>query len=171
MKMMYLAPGVVSAMSALVAARIEYIAGDSYFLPVFIASLGLGHIVSSEMQRGLDILELTPSAAITQNELDAAMTVKLDFLNAQDQPKYIWPASFALSKAYTDQLERWNGLTAAQVTAVRSAITAAEGKTGAARKTALASLAAKVRGYAAASSDKARVQWLAASLTDLSNAK
>ena len=127
-----------------------------------------GHIISSEMQRGLDVLELTPSAAISQNELDAAMTVKLDFLNAQDQPKYIWPASFALSKAYTDQLERWNGLTAAQVTAVRSGITAAEGRSGAARKTALASLATKVRGYAAASSDKARVQWLAQSLADLS---
>jgi hypothetical protein len=47
MKMMYLSPGVVSAMSALVAARIEYIAGDSYFLPVFIASLAFGHMVSS----------------------------------------------------------------------------------------------------------------------------
>ena len=40
MKMMYLAPGVVSAMSALVAARIEYIAGDSYFLPVFMRRSG-----------------------------------------------------------------------------------------------------------------------------------
>jgi hypothetical protein len=126
-----------------------------------------GKIISSEMQRGLDILELTPSAAITQNELDAAKTVTFDFMNAQDQPKYVWPASFSLSKAYTDQLERWNGLTAAQITAVRSGITAAEGKSGAARKAALTSLAAKVRGYGASSNDKARVQWLAQSLADL----
>jgi hypothetical protein len=62
-------------------------------------------------------------------------------------------------------------LTAAQITAVRSGITDAEGKTGAARRTALTSLAAKVRGYVAASNDKPRVQWLAQSLTDLSNAK
>jgi hypothetical protein len=61
-----------------------------------------GHIVSSEMQRGLDILELTPSAAISQNEIDAAKTVQLEFLNAQDQPKYVWPASFSLSKSYTE---------------------------------------------------------------------
>ena len=130
-----------------------------------------GHIISSEMQRGLDILELTPSAAITQNELDAAKTVRFEFLNAQDQPKYVWPASFSLSKAYTDQLERWNGLTATQVKTVRDGLTDAEGKTGAARKSALTSLAGKVRSYSAASSDKARVGWLAQSLTDLANAK
>ena len=130
-----------------------------------------GHIISSEMQRGLDILELTPSAAISQNELDAAKTVRFEFMNAQDQPKYIWPASFSLSKSYVDQLERWNGLTAAQITAVRSGITDAEGKSGAARRAALTSLATKVRGYVAASSDKPRVQSLAQSLTDLSNAK
>jgi hypothetical protein len=130
-----------------------------------------GHIISSEMQRGLDVLELTPSAAISQNEIDAAKTVQLDFLNAQDQPKYVWPASFSLSKSYTDQLERWKGLTAAQIKTVRDGIMDAEGKSGAARKSALTSLAGKVRGYAAASSDKARVQWLAQSLTDLANAK
>jgi len=130
-----------------------------------------GHIISSEMQRGLDVLELTPSAAISQNELDAAMTVKLDFLNVQDQPKYVWPASFALSKSYTDQLERWKGLSAAQVSAVRSGLESAEGKSGAARKSALTALATKVRGYSAGSIDKQRVQWLAQSITDLANAK
>src|SRR5437870_3128539 len=34
-----------------------------------------GKIYGSEMQRGLDVFELTPSAAITQNEIDAANTV------------------------------------------------------------------------------------------------
>jgi hypothetical protein len=130
-----------------------------------------GKIIGSEMQRGLDIFELKPSAAITQNELDAANTVQLQFLNVQDQPKYVWPASFSLSKAYTDQLERWHGLSAAQVKTVRDAIAAAEGKTGAARKSALTSLASKVRGYSNASSDKTRVGLLAQSLTDLANAK
>ena len=33
-----------------------------------------GQIIGSEMQRGLDIFELTPSAAISQNEIDAAKT-------------------------------------------------------------------------------------------------
>jgi hypothetical protein len=123
------------------------------------------------MQRGLDVLELTPSAAISQNEIDAAKSVQMDFLNAQDQPKYVWPASFALSKSYTDQLERWNGLTATQIKTVRDGLADAEGKSGAARKSALTSLAGKVRGYGAASNDKPRVQWLAQSITDLANAK
>ena len=52
-----------------------------------------GVIVSSEIARGLDIFELTPSAFISQNEIDAAKTVHLDYLNTQGQPKFVWPAS------------------------------------------------------------------------------
>lgn len=37
-----------------------------------------GKIVSSEIGRGLDILELVPSAFISQNEIDAANTVRLE---------------------------------------------------------------------------------------------
>ena len=65
-----------------------------------------GVIVSSEIQRGLDIFELVPSAFISQNEIDAAKSVHLDYLNTQGQPKLVWPPSFALSRAYVDQLER-----------------------------------------------------------------
>jgi hypothetical protein len=126
-----------------------------------------GKIIGSEMQRGLDIFELTPSAAITQNELDAANTVHMDFLNVQDQPKLSWPASFALSKAYTDQLERWKGLSAEQVAAVRGGIQAAEAASGSARSSALNALATKVQGYESGSSDPQRISWLAASLRDL----
>ncbi|MEO7962910.1 MAG: hypothetical protein ABIT38_03275, partial [Gemmatimonadaceae bacterium] len=50
-----------------------------------------GAIVSSEIARGLDVAELTPSEYISQNEIDAAKTVKLAFLNAQGQPKMVWP--------------------------------------------------------------------------------
>ena len=67
-------------------------------------------IVSSEIARGLDIFELTPSAFISQNEIDAAKTVHLDYLNTQGQPKFVWPPSFALARAYVDQLERSKGL-------------------------------------------------------------
>ncbi len=66
-----------------------------------------GQIIGSEMQRGLDIFELTPSAAISQNEIDAAKSVRYDFENVQDQQKFSWPASFALSGSYADHLERW----------------------------------------------------------------
>ena len=106
-----------------------------------------GKIIGSEMQRGRDIFELTPSAAISQKELDAANTIHFDFLNVQDQPKLVWPASFALSKAYTDQLERWKGLSAEQVAAVRTGIQGAESASGSARKDALTALATKVAGF------------------------
>ena len=69
-----------------------------------------GVIVSSEIARGLDIYELVPSGLITQNEIDAAKTVHFDYLNAQDQQKFVWPPSFALARAYLDQLERSKGL-------------------------------------------------------------
>ncbi|MBS1241297.1 MAG: repeat-containing protein, partial [Gemmatimonadetes bacterium] len=62
-----------------------------------------GVIVSSEIARGLDILELQPSQFLSQNEIDAARTVHFDYLNAQGQPKFVWPASFSLARAYLDQ--------------------------------------------------------------------
>jgi hypothetical protein len=129
-----------------------------------------GQIIGSEMQRGLDIFELTPSAAISQNEIDAAKSVHFDFLNVQDQPKFVWPATFALSRSYTDQLDRWRGLSSDKVSAVRTGLTSAEGMTGAARRDALNALAAQVSGYMSGSSDPARVQWLANSLKDLASA-
>jgi hypothetical protein len=129
-----------------------------------------GMIIGSEMQRGLDIFELTPSGAITQNELDAAKSVHFDFLNVQDQPKFVWPATFALSRAYTDQLERWHGLSADKVAAVRSALSSAEGMSGSARRDALNALATQVSGYASGSTDVARVGWLQESVKALANA-
>ena len=63
-----------------------------------------GVIVSSEIARGLDIFELTPSEFLSHNEIDAAKSVKLEYLNTQGQPKYVWPATTSLAKAYLDQL-------------------------------------------------------------------
>ncbi len=129
-----------------------------------------GHIYGSEMERGLDVFDLTPSAAISQNEIDAAKTIHQDFLNVQDQPKFVWPASFALSRAYTDQLERWKGLSADKVSAVRTALSGAEAANGAARRDALTALATQVRGYMNGSTDPQRVQWLSTSISDLAKA-
>src|SRR5207245_1202116 len=55
-----------------------------------------GYIVSSEIGRGLDVLELLPSGWLSQNEIDAAKLVHFDYLNVQDQPKLVWPPSFAV---------------------------------------------------------------------------
>jgi hypothetical protein len=126
-----------------------------------------GVIVSSEIARGLDIFELKPSAFISQNELDAAKSVHLDYLNTQGQPHFTWPASFSLSRAYVDQLERSGGLAASRLWAVRDALSRAESASGAARSRALTQLASSLNSDASGSSDAAKVRLLAASVRDL----
>ena len=104
-----------------------------------------GLIVSSEIGRGLDVFALKPSAMLTQNEIDAANTVRFAFLNPQGQPKIVWPASFALARAYVDQLERSGGVSGSKVKAYRAALAEAETKRGAERQAALKALGSTVR--------------------------
>ncbi|MCA0374713.1 MAG: hypothetical protein LCH84_03530 [Gemmatimonadetes bacterium] len=123
-----------------------------------------GAIVSSEIARGMDVAELVPSKYISQNEIDAAKTVKWDYLNAQGQPKIVWPPSFPLAKAFTDQLER-KGCASGAVNALRSQIANAEKATGAARNAALDAAVTAAEG--ARSCDGAKVDMLKKSLQDL----
>ncbi|MBW3572658.1 MAG: hypothetical protein KY467_16295 [Gemmatimonadetes bacterium] len=129
-----------------------------------------GVIVSSEISRGLDVLELTPSAHLSQNEIDAANTVRLDHLNPQGQPRFVWPPSFALARAYLDQLERSNGLAAARIATVRAALTAAERATGAQRSRALGQLAAQLHRDANGAADAPKVHALAGAVERLAAA-
>ena len=46
-------------------------------------------------------LRAVPSAFISQNEIDAAKTVHFDYLNAQGQPKFVWPAIVLARRART----------------------------------------------------------------------
>jgi hypothetical protein len=85
-----------------------------------------GHIYASEIARGLDIFELSPSEFLTQNEIDAAKTVRVAELNVQNQQRIEWPRRLVVAKAYLDQLERSQALPADQVTTVRNAIQSAE---------------------------------------------
>jgi hypothetical protein len=85
-----------------------------------------GHIYASEIARGLDIFELSPSDHLTQNEIDAAKTVRLAELNVQNQQRIEWPARLVVAKAYLDQLERSQALPADQIAAVRNTIQSAE---------------------------------------------
>ncbi|MEO8334817.1 MAG: hypothetical protein ABI664_07585, partial [bacterium] len=127
-----------------------------------------GSIVSSEIARGLDIAELTPSQYISQNEIDAAKTVHYEYLNAQGQPKMVWPPSFSLARAFVDQLERSSCLGAARVASVRAALSSAETASGAQRRDALNTLASQLDGDARSSCDGPRVQKLAGAARDLS---
>jgi hypothetical protein len=130
-----------------------------------------GVIVSSEIARGLDIFELTPSTFLSQNEIDAARSVKLDYLNAQGQPRFVWPASFALARAYVDQLERSRGLPAARVASLRRDLAGAEGASGPARRQALARLATQLDGEAQGAADPAKVRMLAAAVRELAGGR
>jgi hypothetical protein len=85
-----------------------------------------GTIYGSEIARGLDVFELTPTKFLTQNEIDAAKAVHVSELNVQDQQKIDWPAQLIVAKAYVDQLERSEALPADRITALRAAINAAE---------------------------------------------
>ena len=125
-----------------------------------------GLLVSSEIARGLDIFELTPSAFISKNEIDAAKSVHYDYLNAQGQPKMVWPPSFALARAYVDQLERSKGLATGRITAVRQALAGAESASGSARQSALHALAGQVDGDAKGA-DAGKVRMLAGAVRDL----
>lgn len=99
-----------------------------------------GAIYSSEIARGLDVFELIPSEYLTENEIAAANTVELEYLNAQGQPTFHWPATFALALAYVDQLERANALTPENAAPIREMLSIAEAASGDARTAALSVL-------------------------------
>jgi hypothetical protein len=85
-----------------------------------------GNIYGSEIARGLDVFELTPTQLLTQNEIDAAKTVRVAELNVQNQQKIEWPSSLTVAKAYLDQLSRSQALPADQITSLQKAILGAE---------------------------------------------
>ena len=126
-----------------------------------------GVIVGSEITRGLDIFELKPSGFLSQNEIDAAKSVHLDYLNAQGQPKLVWPKTVSLARAYLDQLERFKGLDAGKISAAREALAGAEKAPEVERSSALTRLATELDGDAGGAGDPAKVRTLAGAVRQL----
>jgi hypothetical protein len=120
-----------------------------------------GKIYASEIARGLDILELTPTDKLSQNEIDAAKAVQVSELNVQTQQRIWWPNKLVVAKAYIDQLERSNGLASGEITSLRQAIEKAENskKLGGLKK--LASSVEKNAAMAKNPADAARLTALA----------
>jgi hypothetical protein len=81
-----------------------------------------GNIYGAEISRGIDIFRLVPSQYLTQNEIDAAVQVRVAEFNAQNQPRIKWPATSIVAKAYLDQLGRTNAIAADRARAVREAL-------------------------------------------------
>jgi hypothetical protein len=126
-----------------------------------------GVIVGSEISRGLDIFELLPSGFISQNEIEAAKSVHLDYFNTQGQVKLVWPKSYSLAGAYLDQLERSNGLSAARISAIRQQLKDAQKGSD---PNALTTLAAQLEADASKAGDAAKVRILAGTVRELATA-
>ena len=86
----------------------------------------MDNIYGSEIARGLDIFELTPTKFLSQNEIDAAKSVRVAELNVQNQEKIVYPRNLTVAKAYVDQLERSQTLNSDQVADLRQTIQNAE---------------------------------------------
>jgi hypothetical protein len=96
--------------------------------------------------------------------------VHFDSYNTQDQQKFFWPTSFALAKAYLDQLERSKGLDAAKIKSTRDAIDGAEHGARPQRRLALTQLAAQLTADLSGSTDQAKMKLLVSAVSDLAKA-
>jgi hypothetical protein len=131
-----------------------------------------GYLYGAEITRGIDVLRLTPSADLSQNEIDAAKTVYLDRFNAQQQPRFTWPASPVVARAYLDQLTRTNGIRPVRAAAVKAALDGADSIRAKREKNAAAFLKRletvvtelEIDAAAAAASDAVRLRALAATI-------
>ena len=126
-----------------------------------------GHLYASEIDRGLDIFDLKPSDQLSKNEIDAAKLVHFDVFNPQNQPKFVWPASFVVARAYLDQLVRDNGISSARSGAIGRDLDRAEKLKGASQRNALNRLATQLDRDSRSAADPTRVEALAASVRDL----
>jgi hypothetical protein len=126
-----------------------------------------GHIYASEIDRGLDVLDLKPSDELSQNEIDAAKLVHYDLFNPQNQPKFVWPASYVVARAYVDQLVRNKGIDANRSTAIRRDLDRAEKLKGTRQRNALNRLASSLDRDEKTTADATRVKALASVVRDL----
>jgi hypothetical protein len=120
-----------------------------------------GHIYASEIARGLDAFDLTPTKFLTQNEIDAAKSVRVAELNVQNQQKIEWPKNRAVGMAYIDQLERTGTLSAAQIADLRQAIDKADSKGDRSKLATLVAMVEKAAAVAKSGVDARRLTALA----------
>ena len=81
-----------------------------------------GNIFGAEISRGIDVFKLKPSEYLSQNEIEAAILIRQEELNTQQQPRITWPAASVVAKAYLDQLDRNKAMRADRSRAVRQGL-------------------------------------------------
>ena len=123
-----------------------------------------GKIYGTEIVRGLDVLALTPSDYLTANEIAAASVADQGQLfNPQQQFMVTWPAEPVVAKAYIDQLQRSETLSAEMITEMTTVLDKSDaalkaGKADKATADALKALAKSVSEMDDADSAKRRTQ-------------
>ncbi len=91
-----------------------------------------GRIYGTEIARGIDVFALKPSAHLTANEIAAAKLADQGrVFNPQQQFPVNWPADPVVAKAFLDQLERTDSLSASMRAALDEALDAAALRLGA----------------------------------------
>ena len=83
------------------------------------------NIYATEIVRGLDVLALTPSEYLSENEIAAAKIADQGSqFNPQQQLRYVWPDEpvRGVAKAYMDQLERDEALPESSAERLRAAL-------------------------------------------------
>jgi hypothetical protein len=85
-----------------------------------------GNIYGAEIARGIDVFRLVPSEHLSQNEIDAAVAVRMNTFNAQQQPRVVHQPTFIVARAYLDQLTRSKALPPQRLNTLKSAIDRAD---------------------------------------------
>lgn len=107
-----------------------------------------GKIYGTEITRGLDVLALTPSEHLTENEIAAAALADQGAaFNPQQQFPVTWPADPVIARAYMDQLDRSDAMPEQMAKDLHAALEAAE--THLAAKTVDADLSKELKTLAA----------------------
>jgi uncharacterized protein (DUF305 family) len=82
-----------------------------------------GHIYGTEIARGLDVFSLVPSEYLSENEVAAAAIAdQRERFNPQQQFRVTWPAEPVVARAYIDQLQRSDTLSAATLSDLGAAL-------------------------------------------------
>ena len=86
-----------------------------------------GKIYGTEIARGLDVFELLPSEYLSENEIAAARIADQgELFNPQQQFRVSWPAEPVVARAYVDQLNRADALTASMSADIDSLLARAD---------------------------------------------
>ncbi|MYD70708.1 MAG: DUF305 domain-containing protein [Acidobacteria bacterium] len=131
-----------------------------------------GYIYGTEIARGLDVLELVPSDYLTENELAAAASVAPAEFNAQQQRGIDWSPRPVVARAYLDQLDRTDTLSAARRAELSGLLDRADGTDADAGLAAeLVAAADEVDGESAGVSDRSqeRIRALAETLRGIAD--